>query len=112
MEYDEHGRNRPSYTHDVEESFQGYFLSITRDQIALERCNYSTETVSVGEGDFPVGEYKSVKIEMKNHHILVYFDDMTEPVIDYYDYNAFLSGQIALCSFGAKIGFKNIKITN
>ena len=112
MEYDENGRNRPAYTHDVEESFQGYFLSITSGQIALERCNYGTETVCVAEGDFPVGEYKTLKIEMKNHHILVYFDNIDEPVIDYYDYNAFLSGQIALCSFGAKIGFKNIKITN
>ena len=47
---------------------------------------------------------------MKNNRILVYIDDMDNPVIDYYDSSAFLYGQVALCSNKAGCSFRNFKI--
>lgn len=99
-------------TRDVEKSLQGYYLSVTNSKISLERCNYNSKTVCEEAATFPVGTYQTLRLEMRNNHILVYLGDATTPIIDHYDDNAFLSGQIALCSFGANMGFKNIIIKN
>ena len=94
----------------VAESLQGYYLAIRNDQITLNRCNYGMETLDFVSVDLMKGEYHTIKVEMKNNHICVYLDDMKTPVMDYYDSNAFLSGQIALCSYKVGIAFKNVKI--
>lgn len=94
----------------VAESLQGYYLAVRNDQITLNRYNYGMETLDFVSVDLVKGEYHTIKVEMKNNHICVYMDDMDAPIMDYYDSNAFLSGQIALCSYKAGIAFKNLKI--
>ncbi len=94
----------------VAESLQGYYLAIRNDQITLNRYNYGMETLDLVSADLIKGEYYKIKVIMKNNHISVYVDDMETPAMDYYDSNAFLSGQIALCSYKAGIGFRNVKI--
>jgi len=96
----------------VAESLQGYYLAIRNDQITLNRYNYGMETLDFVSVDLMKGEYHKIKVEMKNNHICVYIDDMDTPVMDYYDSNAFLSGQIVLCSYKAEIAFKNLIIKN
>ena len=94
----------------VAESLQGYYLAIRNDQITLNRYNYGMDTLDLVSAELEKGEYHKIKVVMENNHICVYIDDMNEPVMDYYDSNAFLSGQIALCSYKAGIAFKNVKI--
>ncbi len=94
----------------VSESLQGYYLAVRNDQITLNRYNYGMETLDFVSVDLMKGEYYTIKVAMENNHICVYVDDMETPVMDYYDSDAFLSGQIALCSYKAGIAFKNVKI--
>lgn len=92
------------------ESLQGYYLAVRNDQITLNRYNYGMETLDFVSVNLKKDEYHTVKVVMKNNHICVYMDDMDTPIMEYYDSNAFLSGQIALCSYKAGIAFKNLKI--
>lgn len=94
----------------VEESMRGYYLSLRNDQITLNRYNYGAETLDLMSVEWQKNEFHKVKVTVKNNRILVYVDDMENPVIDYYDSNAFLTGQIALCSNKAGCAFKNIVI--
>lgn len=94
----------------VTESLQGYYLAIRNDQITLNRYNYGMETLDLIGVSLEKDAYHKVKVVMKNNHIQVYVDDMDTAAMDYYDSNAFLSGQIALCSYKAGIAFKNVKI--
>lgn len=107
-----HATNHSMASAQVAESLQGYYLAVRNDQITLNRYNYGVETLDFVGVDFSKDEYHKIKIEMKNNHICVYMDDMDTPVMDYYDASAFLSGQIALCSYKAGIAFKNLKITS
>lgn len=95
----------------VEESFCGYYLSLRNDQVTLSRYNYGAESLDLVGVDWLQGEFHKIKVTMENNHILVYVDDMDVPVMDYYDSNAFLYGQVALCSNKAGCAFKNFKIT-
>ncbi len=94
----------------IDENFCGYYLSLRNDQVTLSRYNYGAENLDLVGVDWLQGEFHTVKVEMKNNRIIVYIDDMDTPVIDYYDANAFLSGQVALCSNKAGCSFKNFKI--
>ena len=94
----------------VEESFRGYYLSLRNDQVTLSRYNYGAENLDLVGVDWLQGEYHKIKVTMENNHILVYVDDMDVPVIEYYDANAYLAGQVALCSNKAGCAFKNFKI--
>lgn len=105
-----HAKNHSTHESQVAESLQGYYLAIRNDQITLNRYNYGMDTLEFVDVDLTKDEYHKVKIEMINNHILVYLDDMDTPIMDCYDSRAFLSGQIALCSYKAGIAFKNIKI--
>ena len=105
-----HSKHHSLYSTQVSESMQGYYLAIRDDQITLERHNYGMDTLDFVGVELKKGEYHTVKIEMINNHIQVYLDDMDTPIMDCYDPNAFLSGQIALCSDNTAIGFKNVKI--
>lgn len=93
-----------------DEAMRGYYLSIRNDQISLNRYNYGSQILDLVSTDWLKGEYHKLKVTMRNNHILVYVDDMETPAIDYYDSDAFLSGQIALASNKAGCSFKNIKI--
>ncbi|MBQ8802940.1 MAG: family 43 glycosylhydrolase [Tyzzerella sp.] len=103
-------KNHSITSSQVAESLQGYYLAIRNDQITLNRYNYGMETLDLVSAELVKGEYHTIKVVMENNHISVYVDDMETPVMDYYDSNAFLSGQIALCSYKAGIAFKNVKI--
>lgn len=94
----------------VDESFRGYYLSIRNDQITLNRYNYGAETLDLMSVEWKENEFHKIKVIMENNHILVYVDDMETPAIDYYDSNAFLAGQVALCANKAGCAFKNFKI--
>lgn len=94
------------------ESMRSYYLAIRDDQISLKRLNYDEETIDFMSADFAMNEYHKIKIQMKNNYICVYLDDMDKPVIEYYDPSAFLTGQVVLGSYGTKMGFKNLRITN
>lgn len=94
----------------VAESLQGYYLAVRNDQITLNRYNYGMETLDFVGADLMQGEYHTLKVVMKNNCIRVYMDDMDTPIMEYYDSKAFLSGQIALCSYKTGISFKNVKI--
>ena len=94
----------------VDESMRGYYLSIRNDQITLNRYNYGSETLDLMSVEWQKNEFHKIKVTVKNNHILVYVDDMENPAIDHYDSNAFLTGQIALCSNKAGCAFKNIAI--
>lgn len=107
-----HAKNHSMSSAQMAESLQGYYLAIRNDQITLNRYNYGMETLDFVSVDLMKGEYHKIKVEMKNNHICVYIDDMDTPVMDYYDSNAFLSGQIVLCSYKAEIAFKNLIIKN
>lgn len=96
----------------VDQCMQGYYLEIYNGMISLVRCNYDYEEVDFVNVDFVKDEYHTIKIGMENNHIRIYVDDMDEPVIDYYDSNAFLTGQVVLGSYGSKMAFKNFKIYN
>ena len=95
----------------VEESFCGYYLSLRNDQVTLSRYNYGAENLDLVGVEWLQGEYHKIRITAENNHILIYVDDMETPVMDYYDSNAFLYGQVALCSNKAGCSFKNFKIT-
>ena len=95
----------------VEESFCGYYLSLRNDQVTLSRYNYGAENLDLVGVDWLKEEYHKIKVTMDNNHILIYVDDMETPVMEYYDANAFLYGQVALCSNKAGCAFKNFKIT-
>ena len=100
-----------AYRWSYAEGMQGYFLGFRNDQVTLYRYNYqATETLDFAKVDFENGEYHTIGITMKNNHIVICIDDMDTPVIDYYDADAFLSGQIMLGSNGTALGYKNIKI--
>lgn len=94
----------------IDENFCGYYLSLRNDQVTLSRYNYGAENLDLVSVDWLQGEYHKVKVVMKNNRIRVYIDDMDTPAMDYYDANAFLSGQVALCSNKAGCSFKNFKI--
>ncbi len=93
-------------------AFQGYYLTINGSQLQLMRCNYDELILDTVAVDFNQDEYHKFKITMENNHIQVYLDDAKEAIIDVYDYNAFLTGQVVLTAQGMEIGFKNLKITN
>ena len=95
----------------VEESFCGYYLSLRNDQVTLSRYNYGAENLDLVGVEWLQGEYHKIRITAENNHILIYVDDMETPVMDYYDSNAFLYGQVALCSNKAGCSFRNFKIT-
>lgn len=94
----------------MDESFCGYYLSLRNDQVTLSRYNYGSENLDLVGVDWLQGEYHKIKVTMKNNHIMVYVDDMDEPIMEYYDANAFLYGQVALCSNKAGCSFRNFKI--
>ena len=94
----------------MDESFSGYYLSLRNDQVTLSRYNYGAENLDLVGVDWMKGEYHTVKVTLKNNRIMVYLDDMETPVIDMYDANAFLYGQVALCSNKAGCAFRNFKI--
>ena len=97
-------------TGNMDESFCGYYLSLRNDQVTLSRYNYGAENLDLVGVDWMKGEYHKVKVTLQNNHILVYLDDMDNPAIDYYDADAFLYGQVALCSNKAGCSFRNFKI--
>lgn len=94
----------------VDESFRGYYLSIRNDQITLNRYNYGSDALDLVSVEWQKDEFHKIKATVVGNRITVYVDDMETPVIDYCDSNAFLTGQIALCSNKAGCAFKNIKI--
>jgi len=94
----------------MDESFCGYYLSLRNDQVTLSRYNYGAENLDLVGVDWLQGEYHRIKVVMKNNRIQVYIDDMDTPAMDYYDANAFLAGQVALCSNKAGCSFKNFRI--
>lgn len=94
----------------IDENFCGYYLSLRNDQVTLSRYNYGAENLDLFGVDWLQGEFHKIKVVMNNNHIQIYVDDMDTPVIDYYDPNAFLTGQVALCSNKAGCSFKNFKI--
>lgn len=96
----------------VPQCMQGYYLEVYNNMISLVRCNYDYEEVDFISADFVKDEYHTIKISMQNNHIRIYLDDMDTPLIDYYDSNAFLTGQVVLGSYGSKMAFKNLKIYN
>lgn len=95
----------------MDESFCGYYLSLRNDQVTLSRYNYGAENIDLVGVDWMKGEYHKVKVVMNNNHILVYLDDMETPALEHYDPNAFLVGQVALCSNKAGCAFRNFMIT-
>lgn len=94
----------------VAESLQGYYLSIRNDQIVLNKYNYGGEALDLVQVSFAKGEYHRLRAEMINNCIKIYVDDLDTPKIIYYDDDAFLSGQIALCSNKLGMSFKNLHI--
>lgn len=94
----------------MDESFCGYYLSLRNDQVTLSRYNYGAENLDLVGVDWLQGEYHRIKVVMKNNRIQVYIDDMDTPAMDYYDANAFLAGQVALCSNKAGCSFRNFRI--
>ena len=94
----------------MDESFCGYYLSLRNDQVTLSRYNYGAENLDLVGVDWMQGEYHKIKVTMENNRIRVYIDDMDTPAIDYYDANAFLAGQVALCSNKAGCSFRNFRI--
>lgn len=97
-------------TSSMDESFCGYYLSLRNDQVTLSRYNYGAENLDLVGVDWFKGEYHKVKVTINNNHILVYLDDMDVPAMEYYDADAFLYGQVALCSNKAGCAFRNFKI--
>ncbi len=97
-------------TSSMDESFCGYYLSLRNDQVTLSRYNYGAENLDLVGVDWLKGEYHKVKVTVDNNHILVYLDDMDVPAMEYYDADAFLYGQVALCSNKAGCAFRNFKI--
>lgn len=93
-----------------DEAFQGYYLSIGNDRITLNRCNYGGKELDLIEVDFRKDVYHRIRVEMRNNRIRVYVDDMDAPAIDYCDADAFLAGQLILCSNKAGVSFKNVKV--
>jgi len=94
----------------VAESLQGYYLAIRSDQIVLNKYNYGGQAVDLMNVAFAKNEYHRIRAELINNCIKIYVDDMNTPKIVYYDNEAYLSGQIALCSNKAGMSFKNVHI--
>ena len=94
----------------MDESFCGYYLSLRNDQVTLSRYNYGAENLDLVSVDWLKGEFHKIKVTVNNNFIQVYLDDMDVPAMEYYDSNAFLFGQVVLCSNKAGCAFKNFKI--
>lgn len=102
----------PTRTGENDYAFQGYYLTISGTQLQLMRCNYDELILDTVRVDFNQDEYHKFRISAVNNHIQIYLDDNKEAIMDVYDHNAFLSGQVVLIAQGMEIGFKNLKITN
>lgn len=94
----------------VDESFCGYYLSIRNDQITLSRYQYGAQILDLMGVSWQKDEYHKIRIVAENNRITVYVDDMDAPAMDIYDDDAFLSGQVGLCTNKAGCSFRNFKL--
>lgn len=102
--------NESDFKLQVQDSFMGYRINLTKDSIILDRVNYGSETIKTVSANINPDEYNHIKISVEKCNIKVYLGDMKKPVLEYHDYNAFMHGKIGIQTDNNEVSFKNITV--
>lgn len=102
--------NESYFKEQVQDSYMGYFLEIANDKIRLNKINYGREGFTREDIALVPGKTHHIKIKAVKSNIKIYFDDMKNPIIDYYDEDAYMFGKIGIASNDEGINFKNVRI--
>lgn len=102
--------NESDFKLQVQDSFMGYRIRLTKDSVILDKVNYGSCTVKTVNANVIGDEYNHIKISVEKNNVRVYLGDMKNPVMEYQDYNAFMHGKIGIQTDNNEVSFKNIKV--
>jgi hypothetical protein len=102
--------NESDFKLQVQDSFIGYRIRLTKDSVILDKVNYGSCTVKTVNANVIGDEYTHIKISVEKSNVRVYLGDMKNPVMEYQDYNAFMHGKIGIQTDNNEVRFKNIKV--
>jgi Beta-xylosidase len=102
--------NESDFKLQVQDSFIGYRIRLTKDSVILDKVNYGSCTVKTVTANVVADEYNHIKISVEKSNVRVYLGDMKNPVMEYQDYNAFMHGKIGIQTDNNEVSFKNITV--
>lgn len=101
--------NNPSlYSHQVDQSAQGYLITFDKMQLIMQRINYNSYTTAIQTGNYSLNEYHNLRVRCEGNKITVYFDG--EKAFDFIDSNPYSHGMVVLYSINAESFYKNVSI--
>ena len=96
-------------TTEVGQSFQGYYVRVDSRAVVLLRYDYNLRTcqqkILDTDKQFVAGTVRSLRVVAVGNNIKVFVDGKL--MIDYDDYNAFLSGATGIYAENSRIYYKN-----
>jgi xylan 1,4-beta-xylosidase len=91
--------------------YQGYFVGIQTGGVQLGKQNYDWKELNFKNQSLTAGIWYKLRAVVKGASIKIYLNDMTTPVIDYFDTDPILSGKAGLRVFNTQANFDNFNIS-
>jgi xylan 1,4-beta-xylosidase len=91
--------------------YQGYFAGIHTGGVQLGKQNYNWQDLGFKPQSLNPGQWYKLRAVVNGASIKIFLNDMTVPLIDYFDTNPFISGKAGLRVFNAQAAFDNFQIT-
>ena len=101
----------PSYHHaQVADAAMGYYVSVNSRQLTLSKLNYGVEILGIKRISIEPGRPYRLRVEAQGSDVRVFFDGSSEPILEYYDPDAFMFGQVGLRSKKTNAFFRNFSV--
>jgi xylan 1,4-beta-xylosidase len=103
-------QNPSYYDAQVVDSLQGYYVALNGQTLVLRRLNYDSQTLQ--EVNLPVapGQYGRLRVEVTAGQIRAYWQGMEQPLLEYVDPQAFMSGAVGFRTDRSDAVFKNLTV--
>lgn len=99
-----HPSHHPSQ---VEDALVGYYISTDGHRLNLKKLRYNSRTLVEVPIDAASASTHQLKVEVVEHTIRIFWNDMENPVIEYTDSDALMHGSVGFRSNTAGVLFRN-----
>lgn len=103
-------QNPSYYESQVVDAVQGYYLALNGQTLSLKKLNYDSQTLKEVNLPLTPGQYGRLRVEVVTGRIRAYWQDTIQPVLEYVDPHAYMSGAVGLRTDRQDAVFKNLKV--
>lgn len=91
---------------------QGYFVGFNFGTVVLGKHNYGWQSLATTPGSYLLNTWYHLRVVAEGNRVMVFVDDMSQPVIDYTDPLPLIGGMAGLRSYNTGVRFDNFHVTS